>query len=101
MNANHILAQHHVVIIIVIVIITMLTLCDSIMSYATQILFYHASMLTVHKLLNITCTLVATSGGTISQIYLIYQCPSKMITKHDVLSCAEETFRCALSVSLI
>jgi hypothetical protein len=32
---------HHVVIIVIIVIITMLTLCYSIMSHATLIIYYH------------------------------------------------------------
>jgi hypothetical protein len=37
--------MHHVVIIIMIV---MLTLCYSVMSHATLILYYHASMLALH-----------------------------------------------------
>ena len=39
----------------------MLTLCNSTTSHATLNAFYHASMLTVHNSLIITCTLVATS----------------------------------------
>ena len=38
----------------------MLTLCCSIMSRATLILYYQTSMLTLQCLLSITCTLVAT-----------------------------------------
>ena len=38
---------HHDVIIITIVTIAMLTLCQSILSHATLILFYHTSMLTL------------------------------------------------------
>ena len=37
--------MHHVVIIIMIV---MLTMCYSVLSHATLILYYHASMLTLH-----------------------------------------------------
>ena len=36
------------------------TLCYSIQSHATLILYYHASMWTLQQLCNITCTLVAT-----------------------------------------
>ena len=36
------------------------TLCYSIVSHATLIHLYHASMLTLHKFHNIMCTLVAT-----------------------------------------
>ena len=53
--------MHHVVTIVSIVIIAMLTLCYSILVRATlKFLYYHASMLTLHNLLNITCTVVAT-----------------------------------------
>ena len=41
--------MHYVVIIVIIAIIAMLTLCYSIMSHATLILFYHAPMLTLSK----------------------------------------------------
>ena len=52
---------HHVVIIVLVVIIAMLTLCYSITSHVTLILFYHAFMLILHNSLIITCTLVVTS----------------------------------------
>ena len=39
---------HHVVIIVTTTIIAMLTLCYSIMSHATLILYHHASMLTLY-----------------------------------------------------
>ena len=47
--------MHHIV------IIAMFTLCYSIISHATVPLFYHASVLILEKLLNTTCTVVATS----------------------------------------
>jgi hypothetical protein len=40
-----------VVIIVIIVTIAMFTLCDSIMSHATLIPYYHAFMLTLHTFL--------------------------------------------------
>ena len=40
---------HHVIIIVIIVTIAMLTLCYTIMSHATLVLFYHVSMLTLHN----------------------------------------------------
>ena len=53
-NSNHV---YHIVII---VNIAMLTLYYSIMSHVTPILYYHAFMLNIAHLLNVTCTLVTT-----------------------------------------
>jgi hypothetical protein len=52
--------MHHVVIIVNIVIIAVVTLCYSIMSHVTLVLFYHASMLTPQNSF-ISQHLVATS----------------------------------------
>ena len=41
--------MHHVVIIVISVSVAMLTLCYSIVSRATLLLLYHASMLTLHS----------------------------------------------------
>ena len=52
---------HGVVIIVIIVIIAGLTLCYSIMSHATLYLFFSCIPVKIVNLLNIACTLVATS----------------------------------------
>ena len=52
--------MHYNVIVVMIVIPVILTLCYSIMSHDTLIIYYHASMMTLQMLFNITCTLVAT-----------------------------------------
>ncbi len=58
-NPNHMLTHIVLSSLSFIVINPILTLCYSIMSHATLILRYHASMLTLHTSL-ITCTLVTT-----------------------------------------
>ena len=60
-NHQGIQTTHHVIIIVIIVIITILTLCYFKIKHITLIFFYHACMLNTTQLLNITCTLIATS----------------------------------------
>ena len=59
---------HHVV---VIVILAMLTLCYSIMSHATLVLYYHAFMLTLHASL-MSCALAVTTYMILGRLECIY-----------------------------
>ena len=76
--------MHHVVIII----FTKLTLCYSIISHATLLLYHHTPMLTLHYLYNITCTLVAT-GVILGR----WECNSMRLMRRDEQKRKEKTRR--------
>ena len=76
---------HHIVIIVIVVIIAMPTLCHSIMSHATLIIFDHACMLTLQTYLgSVQCTLFLQSicrsrTQSYSRIYNILPLTSRNI----------------------
>ena len=80
-NSNHtLIVKHHVVIV---VISATLTLCYSVMSHGTLILFYHAFMLTLHKSA-LSCALWLPHMCDIMEFKVYYYVLESPTTKENV-----------------